>query len=199
MPEGVPAFLQGASAMHLVMETETQAVAAVTMPRPPSALAAALLSTGMAHTNLVPTTDAMNRVADDAVDRLTVMTPFVNEEGLNYTINLFQRSQAMQRCLIIRPTQAAKTCLKAARGKINEALIDIRGYLLPSISGDGYETFHAKIVLADSDVAYVGSANMLSYARASAELGVIVRGREARTIASVIRAAEAISSRVEIT
>ncbi len=199
MPEGVVAFLQGASAMHAAMDDEALAVAAVTMPTPPSALAAALPATGLAHTNLVPTADAMNRVADDAVERLTVMTPFVNEEGLNYAIGLFRRSQAKRRNLIVRPTQATRTHLKTVRSKIDEARIDVRGYLLPSLRGNGYETFHAKIVLADSDVAYVGSANMLSYARGSAELGVIIRGREARIIASVVRAVEAISSKVEIT
>jgi hypothetical protein len=101
--EGVVAFLQGASAMHAAMDDEALAVAAVTMPTPPSALAAALPATGLAHTNLVATTDAMNRVADDAVERLTVMTPFVNEEGLNYAIGLFRRSRAKRRYLIVRP------------------------------------------------------------------------------------------------
>jgi phosphatidylserine/phosphatidylglycerophosphate/cardiolipin synthase-like enzyme len=45
----------------------------------------------------------------------------------------------------------------------------------------GYETFHAKVLLADDDEAYVGSANMTKWSfEQSLELGVLVRGRAAR-------------------
>jgi phosphatidylserine/phosphatidylglycerophosphate/cardiolipin synthase-like enzyme len=57
----------------------------------------------------------------------------------------------------------------------------------------GYESFHAKVVLADEDLAYVGSANMTQYERHSMELGLVVEGRPARAIASVVRAVEEVS------
>jgi phosphatidylserine/phosphatidylglycerophosphate/cardiolipin synthase-like enzyme len=52
----------------------------------------------------------------------------------------------------------------------------------------GFETFHAKVALADSELAYVGSANMTVFARHSMELGVLIEGRAARVIANLIRA-----------
>ncbi len=69
--------------------------------------------------------------------------------------------------------------------------ISVLDYLLPA--EDGYETFHAKVVIADGDQAYVGSANMTRYARHSMELGVIVKGRPARAVAALVRAVERIS------
>src|SRR6266446_1927253 len=59
-------------------------------------------------------------------------------------------------------------------------------YTLDAVGG--FETFHAKVALADSELAYVGSANMTMFARHSMELGVVVEGRAARVIANVIRA-----------
>ena len=52
----------------------------------------------------------------------------------------------------------------------------------------GFETFHAKVGLADSVLAYVGSANMTMFSRHSMDLGVLVEGRAARVVANVTRA-----------
>jgi hypothetical protein len=52
----------------------------------------------------------------------------------------------------------------------------------------GFETFHAKVALADSELAYVGSANMTMFSRPSMELGVLIEGRAARVVANVVRA-----------
>jgi phosphatidylserine/phosphatidylglycerophosphate/cardiolipin synthase-like enzyme len=52
----------------------------------------------------------------------------------------------------------------------------------------GFETFHAKVALADSELAYVGSANMTMFSRHSMELGVLIEGRAARVVANVVRA-----------
>lgn len=63
--------------------------------------------------------------------------------------------------------------------------------LLPT--ADGYETFHAKVVLADDRLAYVGSANLLAQLHHLMELGSVLQGRAARVVASVVRAVEAVS------
>ena len=57
----------------------------------------------------------------------------------------------------------------------------------------GRITFHAKALLADQDLAYVGSANMTVFARHSMELGILVDGRASRVIANFIRGIEKIS------
>jgi phosphatidylserine/phosphatidylglycerophosphate/cardiolipin synthase-like enzyme len=62
------------------------------------------------------------------------------------------------------------------------------------VPDDGRATaFHAKVLIADQDLAYVGSANMTVFARHSMELGILVDGRAARVIANVIRGIEKIS------
>jgi integrase len=52
------------------------------------AIAIALLQTGMAHASLVSTVDALQAVADKATDAFTVMSPFLNSEGLRVAINI---------------------------------------------------------------------------------------------------------------
>jgi phosphatidylserine/phosphatidylglycerophosphate/cardiolipin synthase-like enzyme len=59
-------------------------------------------------------------------------------------------------------------------------------YTLDAVGG--FETFHAKVALADSEFAYVGSANMTLFSRHSMELGVLIEGRAARVVANVVRA-----------
>jgi hypothetical protein len=59
--------------------------------------------------------------------------------------------------------------------------------------GEGFKTFHAKVALADSQLAYVGSANMTVFARHSMDLGFLVEGRSARVVANVLRAVVRIS------
>lgn len=55
--------------------------------------------------------------------------------------------------------------------------------------GGGFETFHAKVVLADRNWAYVGSTNMTQWSLAySMELGVSLKGRSAGRIARVVDA-----------
>jgi phosphatidylserine/phosphatidylglycerophosphate/cardiolipin synthase-like enzyme len=69
--------------------------------------------------------------------------------------------------------------------------VDVLDYTLP-VQG-GFETFHAKILLADDHLAYVGSANMTAFARHSMELGILTDGRAARVVASIVRAVETIA------
>src|SRR5262245_9632855 len=61
---------------------------------------------------------------------------------------------------------------------------------------DGYETFHAKILVADDTRAYVGSATFLRFRKNSLELGVMVKGHTARTIRFLSDAMKEISRSV---
>jgi hypothetical protein len=65
-------------------------------------------------------------------------------------------------------------------------------------AGDGFETFHAKVALADNELAYVGSANMTVFARPSMDLGFLVEGRSARVISNVLRAVVKISAPIRL-
>jgi hypothetical protein len=186
IPPGVVSFLEGAAAMRANDPDRETAVAVVTMPPPPSAIAAALPQTGLAHTSLVSTHDALESVAERAIDGFTVMTPFLNKDGLGFVLRLFDITRAKQRRLIVRQMGDARRTVIDNAPKIAALGIAPFDYTLDAIGG--FETFHAKVALADSEFAYVGSANMTMFSRHSMELGVFVEGRAARVVANVVRA-----------
>jgi len=64
----------------------------------------------------------------------------------------------------------------------------------PTVRAPAIETFHAKILLADNDQAYIGSANMNRWSRdVSMECGVIISGPCVRPVATLIEAIMAIA------
>lgn len=191
MPSAAPAFLAGMAAMRGPAAAEEAALTAVTLPPYPSAIAAALPATGLSYASLISTEEAMARVADAAASRLTLMTPFLNKGGLDFAVGLFERSPATLRTLIVRGVGSTRAALHPQRERLEFLQITILDCLLPTV--DGYETSHAKVVLADDQLAYVGSANLLLQLHHSMELGNVVRGRAAKVVASVVRAVEAIS------
>lgn len=192
MPSGLASFLDGAAAMRAIMPDEGMATAVVTMPPSPSAIGAALPTTGLAYAALVHTKDALEKLADAAANSLTIMTPFLNDEGLVIAVDLFRRTCARRRHLIIRRSGSARAAVDRGWPYLRQLNVDVLNYTLPV--GDGYETFHAKIVLADQDLAYVGSANMTAFARHSMELGILTDGRAARVVASIVRGVERIAT-----
>ena len=133
----------------------------------------------------------MARVAAAASARLTVMTPFLNKGGLDFAIGLFERSVAVTKTLVVRGTGYTRATLLPERDRLQSLRVNILDCLLRT--ADSYETFHAKVVLADDRLAYVGSANLLTQLHHSLELGNVVQGRAARVVASVVRAVEAAS------
>jgi hypothetical protein len=84
------------------------ALAIVTLPLAPSAIERALPLTGFAHASLLSTADALKRVAAVAVGSMTVMTPFLNEDGLDIVLDLFRDTRASTRRLIVRQLGGAK-------------------------------------------------------------------------------------------
>ena len=67
--------------------------------------------------------------------------------------------------------------------------VSVLNYSIPKDSGSKRETFHAKVVLSDRDVAYVGSSNLTAGSREfSMELGVVLRGKAARLVSEVVEA-----------
>jgi hypothetical protein len=195
LPLELASFLEGAAAMRAAMPDDGRATAVVTMPLPPSAIGAALPATGLAHAALVPTQETFERLADAAVHSFTVMTPFLNDEGLAIALGLFRRTPASRKCLIVRRSGSARAAVDRARRELSDLGVQLLDYTLRL--ENGYETFHAKVVLADQDLAYVGSANMTAFARHSMELGILADGRAARVVASVVRAVERIATRLQ--
>jgi hypothetical protein len=195
IPPELASFLEGAAAMRAITPDDGHATAVVTMPPSPSAIGSSLPATGLAHAALVPTKETFERLADAAANSLTIMTPFLNEDGLIIALDLFRRTRASRRNLIMRRAGAARIAVDRSWNELLHLSVDILDYTLP-VAG-GYETFHAKVLLADQDLAYVGSANMTWFARHSMELGILTDGRAARIVASIVRGIERIATRIE--
>jgi hypothetical protein len=192
VPPGLSTFLDGAAEMRRTLGDSGIATAVVTMPPEPSAIGAALPTVGLAHAALISTQSAFERLADQAASRFTIMTPFLNDDGLAFALDLFSRTSAARRCLIVRRSGSARTTIERFGNELRGAGVLALDYTLPT--GNGFETFHAKILLADRDLAYVGSANMTAFARHSMELGILADGRTAQVVATVVRAAEKIAT-----
>lgn len=190
-PSGLASFLHGASAMRRIIPDEGTATAVVTMPPAPNVIGNALPATGLSYAGLIPTQGTFERLADSAISRFTVMTPFLNDDGLLIALGLFNRTRAGRRQLIIRRSGSARVAVDRAWHHLWQMGVDVLDYTLP-VQG-GFETFHAKILLADDHLAYVGSANMTAFARHSMELGILTDGRAARVVASIVRAVETIA------
>lgn len=196
LPAGLGAFLAGAEAMRAARALDADALAIVTLPAAPSAIARVLPAEGPIHASMGRTEDALGEIARTAVRSLTVMSPFVNREGAEFALHLFDQSTAPRRTLITRRAGSTRSALDPLLPAMTARGVSVLDYLLPA--DGGYETFHAKVVIADGDQAYVGSANMTRYARHSMELGVIVKGRSARAVAALVRAVERIAHPVAV-
>ena len=138
MPPAVPGFLEGAAAMRRSLGDGGNALAIVTLPLAPSAIERALPLTGFAHASLLSTADALKRVAAVAVGSMTVMTPFLNEDGLDVVLDLFRDTRASTRRLIVRQLGGAKDLVTNNSAEISALRIKVLDYTLPA--GDGFET-----------------------------------------------------------
>ena len=194
IPLGLASFLEGAAAARAIAPDEGMATTVVTMPLSPSAIGAALPTTGLAYAALIPTKETFEKLADAAASNFTIMTPFLNDEGLSIALDLFHRTRARRRQLITRSSGSTRAALDRGWNDLVHLSVNVLNYKLP-VAG-GYETFHAKILLADQDLAYVGSANMTAFARHSMELGILIDGRAARVVASIVRGVERIATQL---
>lgn len=196
LPAGLAAFLAGVEAMRAASASRIDAVASavVTLPAAPSTIARVLPAQGPIHASLGFTEEVLNGIARASVASFTVMSPFVNHEGAQFAMQLFEQCSAPHRTLITRRSGTTRLAIDPLIPTLSTMGVRVLNYILPA--GDGYETFHAKVVIADADQAYVGSANMTKYARHSMELGVVLKGRPARAVAALVRAIERISPAV---
>jgi hypothetical protein len=162
----------------------------LTPPGRPSRLGDALRLRGWIEADLEHTEATLHHLASEARGRLVVLSPFVDAVGASSVVALFNATdKSVRRVLVTRGQDGVMPQpLIAVMPELAELGVAIHNYWLPR-AGGGYETFHAKAVLADSGMAYLGSANM-TYASLSVsmELGTFLRGDSARTLASVVDA-----------
>ena len=176
---------------------------AVTMPMTPSWLEQQLPAAPGRPGGYLPTPAAFLRVASTAQSRLVVLTPFINHTGFEWLRFVFQAANGnVQKIVVLRDVGQYAIDLAVHHANWLQAhRVSIRDYNLSHAIDSGralpMETFHAKIVLADDRLAYVGSANMLgSGDGTSLEAGVLVDGQAAVQIARLVDAVLRVARRV---
>lgn len=166
---------------------------AVTMPMLPSHLNGLLPSTSGRPGGYLSTKQAFTRIAAAAQERLVIMVPFINHHGFDWMQSVFRTAGSRtDRILIVRNAEDYFVEFSLHQSDwLRELGISIYDYHLdhPPDSGRALpmETFHAKILLADDCLAYVGSANMLgSGDGTSLEAGFLVDGKAANHVARLV-------------
>lgn len=173
--------------------TLTQVV--LTKPARPSALEQKLFALGWRTSDLEPTDHAFHGMVRAAQRRVIVMTPFLDYRGAQWLQELLSYvATGVERTLILRSLEdpgrkdypvgfdTLASWLKAQR-------VRVFNYSIPRSDGPGRETFHAKVVLCDRNVAYLGSSNVTAASLDhSMEMGVVLQGSAAMGVAEVIDA-----------
>ena len=168
---------------------------AISMPLAPSHLESQLPTSPGRLGGFMSTYEAFSRVASSAQSRLVVMTPFIDRSGFYWLRHLFVATGPdIERIVILRDAEQYAAELSVHHAEWLQTLrVVVKDYHLPHSPESGralpIETFHAKIVLADTSLAYVGSANFLgSGDGTSLEAGVLIDGPAAIQVARLVKA-----------
>ena len=178
-----------------VHEDATTARVVLTKPPRPCVLETKLAELGWRTFDLEPTEHAFKRMVHEAQSRVVVMTPFFDVTGALWLKELFEGvSGQVTKVLVLRSLEepARRDYPKgfdAIAPWLAAEKVEVYNYSIPRAPGAGRETFHAKVVLCDSDIAYVGSSNVNAASlEHSMEMGVAMRGRAARDVATIVSA-----------
>jgi hypothetical protein len=168
---------------------------AVTLPLIPSHLEKELAATLGRPGGFLTTTAAFARLAQAASRRLVVMTPFIDAGGFRWLRRVFEATPPdCQKIVVLRNTDQYTVELGVQHADWLHALnVSVRDYHLSHAAGTGralpIETFHAKLIVADDTLAYVGSANLLNSSEGlSLETGLLVEGAAAVQVARLVDA-----------
>lgn len=165
---------------------ETEVHVVLTPPERPSRLESILLSRGYVESMVDHTDATFMHIASLANHRFVVMMPFIDETGIMSLIKAWENTKDGVECILITrhsETNAVKAILEN-KAKLDALNVKVFSYWLQK--GARYETFHAKVLLADYDNAYVGSANATRASlEISMELGVTLKGKGARTVSEI--------------
>jgi phosphatidylserine/phosphatidylglycerophosphate/cardiolipin synthase-like enzyme len=192
-------LLRGAEHFRRLRTEAPNLELAVTMPMTPSRLAEQLPATAGRPGGYLPTPAAFLRLAAAARSRLVVMTPFINNHGFEWLRLIFQAAgERVQKTVVLRDARQYAIELAVHHSDWLHTLgVSVADYSIAHSAESGralpIETFHAKIVLADERLAYVGSANVLgSGDGTSLEAGVLIDAAAlqlARLVDAVLRIA----------
>ncbi len=168
---------------------------AVTMPMSPSYLETELATILGRPGGFVTTSDAFGRLARSASERLVIMTPFIDTGGFRWIRRVFETVRRdCRRILVLRDADRYAVDLSVLHVQwltaLNVKVFDYHlSHDLSARRALPIETFHAKLVVADERLAYVGSANLLSSSESvSLETGLLIEGAPATQVARLVDA-----------
>jgi phosphatidylserine/phosphatidylglycerophosphate/cardiolipin synthase-like enzyme len=180
--------------------TVTQVV--LTKPPRPSVLEQKLSALGWRTAELEATEHAFHGMVRAARRRVVVMTPFFDSTGAVWLQELLSyASPGVERTLILRSLEDSTRKdypfgFDAISPWLKAQDVRVFNYSIPRMDG-GRETFHAKAVLCDRGIAYLGSSNVTAASlEHSMEMGVVVEGHAAVGVAEVIDAVLAAATQV---
>ncbi|MBI3525966.1 MAG: hypothetical protein HY066_15845 [Betaproteobacteria bacterium] len=172
----------------------------LTKPPNPSQLAKTLEGMLLGTWGILDTRETLPSIAENATERFVVMTPFLDEVGGEILLALFRHVRPLVRKQLILRANAEGVLpsgYMSSAGQLAGLGVETFNFRLEKAEASGMETFHAKVVLADDEKAYVGSSNMNKWSfQYSLELGLLVSGKAARRIAQVVDAVMKVSTRV---
>lgn len=189
--------------MSKVHQDETSVQVVLTKPRRPNQLEESLANRGWKAAQVEPTDEAFVRLATVASQRLVVCSPFFDSSGAQWLQRLFGATKpGVERVLVLRYLSAPghgsyPSGYPALVPWLRGHNVKVFDYGLPRPDMRSWESFHAKVVLADEQFAYVGSSNLnaasLDY---SMEMGALLQGRAAADVATVVRAVLDVATKV---
>ena len=178
-----------------IHQDETEAQVVLTRPAHSLTLDAQLKDAGWRTATTDETTEAFTTLMQRALRRVVVMTPFLDEAGGAWLKELLDHlSEDIEIALILRSLDDPGRWdyprgYESLKGWLIGRRAKVFNYSIPCTPGFSRETFHAKVILADSDFAYVGSANVTGASRDySMEMGVVLTGHAAAQVALVLDA-----------
>jgi hypothetical protein len=169
----------------------------LTPPGNPSRLGDTLRARGWVEAELEHTEATLRHLATHATERFVVLSPFLDAGGMESLIAMFKATRPdVRRVLVTRCTDGVKTpVLQVGLPTLTAMAVAVHNYWLPRAYG--FETFHAKVFLADAKMAYLGSANMTQASLSvSMELGSLLKGKSVKTLVNVMDAILAIAPKV---
>ncbi|MEO1876765.1 phospholipase D-like domain-containing protein [Chromohalobacter sp.] len=183
------ARLEGALTYKAEHEAVNSAEIVLSRPPEPSIFIQKLMNGLRSDWHLLDTESILPALAQAARERAVIVSPFIDNYGIQRVLNFFRQTPAPDKRLIYRNDKGGvQEALNAAQSELADLGVQLHCYYLP-LPEQGNESFHAKILLADRHTALVGSSNMTRWSmRYSLELGVKVRGQAAGRVADVIDA-----------
>lgn len=185
--------LQGAQILkeesYKIIELERPEIV-LTRPRAPSLLDEVIGSDTTLSVHIENTEDAFTSLAASSRHTLTIMTPFLDVVGARWAVTLFEAaSESVSKELILRFLDDSSSDqypegLPSILTDLQRMKVKIFDYAVPRPDTPTFfETFHAKVIIADGVRAYVGSANLNRHSKdTSMELGMLVSGPAANRL-----------------